>query len=422
MARSWINDRWLTDAVKTLDDGSKVRVAPSAAVKRALSMHMDDPEKAKVPVEFRTSVFGKGSRWTVFWMADGERHRRNFRDYRKADEFRAGLEDDIRSAKYVNPKDSERTFGEVAKIWATGLRGSIKQSTEARYLRELRIWVLPRWGTVPLGRIGTAAAQRWVAQLVSGDAPRDGRIGQARPLAPKSIRSVVKIVFKAVLDLAVSNGWLSANPVDQVKLPRAVPVRRRVYLTPVEVKAIADEMDDDNAIAVFLLAYTGVRIGELLALRCGDVDLDRMTLSVSKTQSVDVNNRTIETTPKGNRSRTVPIPEGLRAGIMRLVDGHGSDEYLVRAPRGGMQTTQNWRNRVWSPALRAAGMDAIDGLTIHSLRHTYASLAIKAGSDVKTLQAVMGHASAAETLDTYADLWPNRTGEVAAAINQEILL
>lgn len=60
MAKAWINDRWLTDAVKTLDDGSKVRVAPSAAVKRALSMHMDDPEKAKVPVEFRTSVFGKG--------------------------------------------------------------------------------------------------------------------------------------------------------------------------------------------------------------------------------------------------------------------------------------------------------------------------------------------------------------------------
>ena len=400
--------------MKTLDDGSKVRVAPSAAMKRALSMHMDDPEKAKVPVEFRTSVFGKGSRWTVFWMADGERHRRNFRDYRKADEFRAGLEDDIRSAKYVNPKDSERTFGEVAELWATGLRGSIKQSTEARYLRELRIWVLPRWGTVPLGRIGTAAAQRWVAQLVSGDAPRDGRIGQPRPLAPKSVRSIVKIVFKAVLDLAVSNGWLSANPADRVKLPRAVPVRQRVYLTPVEVKAIADEMEGDDAVAVFLLAYTGLRVG--------DVDLDRMTLSVTKTQSVDVGNRTIETTPKGNRSRVVPIPEGLCSGVVRLSNGHGSDDYLVRAPRGGMQTTQNWRNRVWSPALRAAGMDEIDGLTIHSLRHTYASLAIKAGSDVKTLQAVMGHASAAETLDTYADLWPNRTGEVAAAINQEILL
>lgn len=422
MAKSWINDRWLTDAIRTLDDGSKERVSPPSIVKRALSMHMDDPEKAKVPEEFRTDVFGKGSRWTVFWTANGERHRKNFRDYRKADEFRAGLEDDIRSSRYVNPKDAERTFEEVAEIWTSGLHGSVKQSTEARYLRELRIWVLPRWGMVPLERINTAAIQRWVAQLVSGDAIRDAKIGQARPLAPKSIRSIVKIVFKTILDVAVSNGWLLKNPVVQVKLPRALPVHRRVYLTPIEVKAIADEMSDNNAIAVYLLTYTGVRIGELLALRCGDVDLDRMTLSITKTQSVDVGNRTIETTPKGNRSRTVPIPEGLRPGIMRLAGGHGSDEYLVRAPRGGMQTTKNWRNRVWFPALRAAGMDEIDGLTIHSLRHTYASLAIKASADVKTLQAVMGHASAAETLDTYADLWPSRTGEVAAAINREILL
>lgn len=92
MAKSWINDRWLTDAIRTLDDGSKERVSPPSTVKRALSMHMDDPEKAKVPEEFRTDVFGKGSRWTVFWTANGERHRKNFRDYRKADEFWAGLE------------------------------------------------------------------------------------------------------------------------------------------------------------------------------------------------------------------------------------------------------------------------------------------------------------------------------------------
>ena len=65
-------------------------------------------------------------------------------------------------------------------------------------------------------------------------------------------------------------------------------------------------------------------------------------------------------------------------------------------------------------------MQDIEGLVIHSLRHTYASLAIKAGADVKTLQAVLGHASATETLDTYADLWPNCTGEVAEVIGQDI--
>lgn len=421
MAKTWINDRWLTDARKMCEDGTCVRVPPPARVKRALSMHMDDPERANVPVEYRTAAFGRGARWSVYWTADGERRHRNFHDYHAAEEFRASLENDIRSSRYVNPRDSERPFGEVAEQWEATLRGSIKQSTEGRYRRELRVWVLPRWGTVPLERIGTAMIQRWVAQLTAGQAPRDASTGAARPLAPKTIRSIVDVVFRSVLAFAVSNKWLARNPVDGVKLPKAVPVRRRVYLTPIEVKCLADEMERDDASAVFLLAYTGLRLGELLALRCGDVDLDRMTLSVTKTQSVDVGNRTIETIPKGGRPRMVPIPQGLRDRVVSLVDGHASDDYLIRAPRGGMQTTRNWRNRVWYPALRAAGMDGIDGLTPHSLRHTYASLAIKAGADVKSLQAVLGHASAVETLDTYADLWPNRTVEVAAALDGEII-
>jgi integrase len=64
-----------------------------------------------------------------------------------------------------------------------------------------------------------------------------------------------------------------------------------------------------------------------------------------------------------------------------------------------------------------AGLDGIKRLRIHSLRHTYASLAIAAGADVKTLQAQLGHASAVETLNTYSALWPERLGEVATAVD-----
>lgn len=201
----------------------------------------------------------------MFWIADGERCRRNFKDYRKADKFQAGLEDDIRSARYVNPQDAGRTFDEVAAFWTEGLRGSVKQSTKSRYLRELRVWVLPRWSSVPLDRIGTTVIQRWVVQLVKGTALGDAQIGQARPLAPKSIKSVARIMFKSVLDYAVSNRWLAQNPVDGVKLPKTVSMRRRVYLTPVEVKCIAEETRRvEDMAAVYLLAYTGLRIGELL--------------------------------------------------------------------------------------------------------------------------------------------------------------
>ena len=422
MAKTWIQDRWLRKAATVMVDGREVSMAPSAGMKRSLSRNMDHPERANVPEGFRTAQYGRGARWMVCWQTAEGRKRRNFRDYRDAEEFAAGLEDDLRSGRYVNPNDAERLVREAAELWVQALHGQDKGATEFRYLRELRVWVLPRWGDVPVGRVTTAAVQRWVGALSDGTAPRDGRCGSARPLAPKTIRSVVMIVFRAVMGVAVSSGWLRTNPVGEVKVPRSTVVSRRVYLVPEEIKAIADEMTETDATAVYLLAYTGIRIGELLALRCSDVDFDACVVHVDRTQSVDAKGCVVETIPKGNRARTVPVPAGLIGRVNVLTAGHGDDEYLVRAPRGGRWTVCNWRNRVWYPALRAAGMDEIDGLVVHSLRHSYASMAIKAGADVKSLQVVMGHASATETLDTYADLWPDGTQSVARAVNGMLVM
>lgn len=108
-------------------------------------------------------------------------------------------------------------------------------------------------------------------------------------------------------------------------------VSRRVYLVPEEIKAIADEMTETDATAVYLLAYTGIRIGELLALRCSDVDFDACVVHVDRTQSVDAKGCVVETIPKGNRARTVPVPAGLIGRVNVLTAGHGDDEYLVRA-------------------------------------------------------------------------------------------
>lgn len=421
MARAWIQDRWLQPAETTMPDGTTMKIDPPVDARRSLAMYMEHPERAKVPEPFRTAQYGRGSRWTVFWQAEDGRRRKNFSDYHAAEEFKAAMEDDIRSGRYINPKNLERTFGEVAALWEQTLSGTIKGSTEGRYVRELHIWVLPRWGSVPLGRITTGTIQAWVAQLSNGTAPRDAA-GTARPLAAKTIRSIVKIVMGAVLKHAIASGWMTSNPMTGVRMPKATVAKPRVYLTPPEIKAIADQMDEADATAVYLLAYTGIRIGEALALRCKDVDFDQRTIAITKTQSEDRERHIVETLPKGNRSRKVPIPASLMDRLATLAQDHANDDYLLRAPRGGRQSVQNWRNRVWFPALRAAGMDEIEGLVIHSLRHTYASIAIKSGADVKTVQKIMGHASAAETLDTYADLWPDRTSDVAAAVDKDILM
>ena len=138
-------------------------------------------------------------------------------------------------------------------------------------------------------------------------------------------------------------------------------------------------MDADNAMVACMLVYTGLGIGEALALRCGDADLNCNRINVLRTQSVDADSRLAETLPKDNRTRFVSVLSRLLPKIKDLLDGHNPEDYLLRGLRGGRQSTANWRNRVWAPALRDAGMQDIEGLVIHSLRHTYASLAIKSG-------------------------------------------
>lgn len=423
MARAWINDRWLTDSKVILPDGSTVKTKPSAQAKRSLAAHMSDPMKAQVPERYRTQAYGTGSRWEVYWIANGTRKRRNFKDLHKAESFMAEMEDDIRSGRYINPNDRNRSFGEIAELWKKGIHGTIKQSTEGRYLRELRIWVMPRWDNVPIGTITPPMIQQWITELLDGTAPRNGQRATSKSLSPKTIKSIVTVVFKAILEQAVKNGWLIRNPVREVKIPKPTVQTPRIYLTPAEVKTIADETSSESdMLAIYVLAYTGIRIGELLALRCQDVDLDARTIAVIRTQSVDLMGCVIETLPKGNRTRVVPLPANLTGPLARLSIGHDGDDYLFRAPRGGRWSVNNWRNRVWYPTLQAAGMSEVEGLVIHSLRHSYASLAIKSGADVKTLQSVMGHASAVETLDTYADLWPSRTIEIADIIDGTIIM
>ena len=420
MAKAWIHDRWLKSAQVAITEGHHTKVEPPSSAKHSLAMHADEPDKAKVPERFKSKDFGKGARWEVRWRADGAGRRKLFGYRSDAEAFMAEIEDRIRSNRYMDPKDSCRPLRQAADLWQQGLAGTIKGSTEGRYRRELRVWVLPQWGDVALKDITTVRIQHWYVSLAEGKAPYGGERGCGSALSASSIRSVGKIVLGSILDVAVENRWIDANPVAKAKVPHNRAVQRRIYLAPQEIKVIAGQMDEANATAVYLLAYTGLRIGEALALRCGDVDLSRNRINVLRTQSVDAGSRLVETLSKGNRTRVVPIPSQLLPRVKTLLEDHGPEDYLLRGPRSGRQSTTNWRNRVWAPALRDAGMQDIEGLVIHSLRHTYASLAIKAGADVKTLQAVLGHASATETLDTYADLWPNRTGEVAEVIGQDI--
>ena len=176
-------------------------------------------------------------------------------------------------------------------------------------------------------------------------------------------------------------------------------------------------VNPDDGLLVRFLAYTGARVGEAMALQVGDFDLAGRRARISRTWSNDETGRAVLGTPKNSEARTIAVPGFLVDGLAGLCDGHGDGDYVFRAARGGPVNLNNWRNRVWYPTVRGLGMEDED-VTIHSLRHTYASFAIAQGADVKTLQMQLGHSSPSITLNTYTALWPERLDDVADAIGE----
>lgn len=409
-----IDDLWL----KNDDDGNP----PSRAAKRSLA-NSRDPMKANVPEKWRKSRYGVGMRWRCHWtiVKDGRRVQRakQFARLAEAQEYAAAMEDDIRRGRYRDPRQELRVLDDVAGEWLAS-KVDLKPGTAGRYARELRLYILPKWGGMTLRELRPDMLQEWVGQLMDGGylaALPDGR--DSKPLSARSIRNIVKVVLKGIFDYAVSNGWIGENPVDRVTVPKIVSDDDMVFLSVREVELLADEAEKIgkpvDGLLVRWQAYTGCRIGESLALKVGDVDADRRRARIGRTWTDDGHGGSMLGTPKNGKARNIAIPRFLMPQIKAQMDGMGDDDWLFRATRSGNVWTNTWRTRIWNKAVKAAGMEDA-GVTIHSLRHTYASFAIAQGADVKTLQMQLGHSSPSITLNTYTALWPERLDDVADAI------
>jgi len=220
-----------------------------------------------------------------------------------------------------------------------------------------------------------------------------------------------------VLSAAVDNELLGRNPLRGVKAPRveAEPMR---FLTHEEVATLASAIDARYRALVFVAAYSGLRAGELIALRRKHVDLLHRTITVTE-QVQYIAGAHVVSAPKtaaGRRSVALPrvVADALDAHMCAYAEP-GADALVFAAPEGGYLRLENFRKRVWAPAIAAAG---VAPLRLHDLRHTCASLSIAAGADVKVLQHMLGHTSAALTLDRYGHLLPGQSRGVADRLDE----
>lgn len=362
------------------------------------------------------SRHGSGLRWRArYYDSAGKQHARHFARKIDAQHWLDSVVTAVGTGSYVDPNRSKTTIAVLAKQWLAG-KINLKPTTRARYENALSVHVLKRWSNATLDSIEHGEIQAWLAELTA---------------AGQSGASVRKIhgVLSAILDLAVRDKRLPANPASGVSLPRT-NARRRRYLDARQVEMLAMEAAKPPAtraeggtaekyqsyrLAVFVLAYCGLRWSELAAVRTEHVDLMRRRLNIREAATEINGGVLIWGTPKSHEARAVPLPRFLADELALHLAGRAARDLVFTTVNGDVLRNRNARRSWFDDAATAIGET---NLTPHELRHTAASLAISSGANVKAVQRMLGHASAAMTLDIYTDLFDSDLDAVAERLDE----
>lgn len=349
--------------------------------------------------------------------------KRGFKTKRDADAFAATVEVAKMRGEYVSPSLAKATVGSLGPAWLERQRGHMKPSGFRSYESAWRVHVEPRWAATPIGAVKYSDVQAWVAALTG-------------KLSPSMIATVYSVLAR-ILDDAVRDRLIPANAARGVKLPRRAK-RRNVYLTADQLGHLADESGRYRAL-VLLLGTAGLRWGEAAALRVSDVDFLRRRIALHE-NAVTVGREVHVGTLKTGENRTVVVAGFVADALARDCEGKGRDDLIWPSATGGHlgppASVRSWlsgavaRCQAAADAARAAERKAhpkrqpvtptFPRVTAHALRHTAVSLAISAGANVKVVQRMLGHASAAMTLDVYADLFDDDLDAVADRLNETV--
>lgn len=332
------------------------------------------------------------------WRDPGGRQRKKtFVRKLDAQRFLTSLDSSLMGGSYIDP-DGGKVLLEVWSAKWIAAQSHLKPSTRVRYANLLANHVLPTFGVMPLSKIASSDVQVWMTSLSDSG------------LAPGSVRYAYRIL-SLCLKWAVTDGRIARNPATGVPLPPARPTEHR-FLTASEVRELT-EAAGDRGLAILTLSLTGMRFGELAAMRVHHVDLVRRRISINSSVS-EVHGKLVWGSPKGHSKRSVAIPKFLAEQLAIALEGKARDELAFCAPRGGTLRARAWTRSTFAPAVAAAGLGHV---RVHDLRHTAASLMVSAGANVKAVQKALGHASASMTLDVYSGLFSEDIEQVAARLD-----
>ena len=234
--------------------------------------------------------------------------------------------------------------------------------------------------------------------------------GDEQPLS-RAMKRKIGLTLKALFDAAVEQGIIlkSSLRIGGKDIPPQGKTERR-YLHIHEVDALIDAAPTpEAALLLRVLLRTGIRPGEAKGLKIRDLDAVRGRLMIRR--DVDIYGAPDET--KNRNHRDVPVGGELLWDLEDTAENKQPEDWLLPDEHGNVWTDARWR-RVWAHMCETAD---IHDVTIYSLRHTAASMAIAAGANVKTIQRMLGHGSAALTLDVYGHLWDEELNTIPVALD-----
>ena len=296
-------------------------------------------------------------------------------------------------------KTGQYTVGRWMDVWYENYaKIKVRPSSHQTYKGYIENHIKPNIGDIPLEKLTTLDLQRlYKTLLANGRVDRLESKGQPKGLSPKTVRNIHQILSSA-LKLAQEQRIILTNPAEGCALPKVE--HREMKTLPVEqLQSFLREAKDSGVFALYYLELaTGLRRGELLGLKWEDIDLEHGDLRVRR-QIARINGRVVEAPLKTkNAYRTLPLAEDTISILEEQKKKVGSSPWVFPSTTGGPISPDSVLHMLHR-VLKRAGLPQV---RFHDLRHTFATLALQNGVDIKTVSGMLGHFSAGFTLDTYA--------------------
>ncbi|HKY77756.1 MAG TPA: tyrosine-type recombinase/integrase [Acidimicrobiia bacterium] len=349
----------------------------------------------------------KDGKQKIYWRARyrdprGRERVKNFTRRIDAERFLVGIEHAKLKAEWTEPRLGKIRFDAYAAEWLA-TKADVGPQTLSNVQGRLRKHIVPTFGASAMAAVRPADVRKFVGNLVEAG------------LAPSTVKSIY-LTASQVFAQAVTDGLISRSPCIGIRLPEERQREQMHFLTPDQVDVLAEAITPRFSALVYAAAYTGMRAGELGALRLGRLNLLAGTVDVAASM-MEVGGHLVVGPTKTGRPRTLTLPRFLAEMLGEHVGRYPSPEgFVFTMAEGGPIRQRNFYRRHFKPAVLDADLPA--GLHFHSLRHTCAAFLIADGRHMEEVKDHLGHSSIRVTSDRYGHLFPKARQAVADGLDE----